>query len=551
VRAPPKKPNASNTLKHHATKLLATLRRMEWGSGTALVPQSVGGRLKLMLVISTVVILLLGALGLFAVRTGKQSADTLFEYGVVNVGRMGDLREAFNRLARFEMDMIVNFESPPLTEEAKKHWNEAHALALQRIADIETTATTDAAKASIGVIRAGLTSYLAGMKSFIPKMEKGEVLSASVGNQLMLEHRQGFNQAGQALDELRAEVTRQTADRRHQASLQAGKLVTTSAVSAVFGLTLTVLIGWLIVRSVNQQIRAASALTHRIAEGDLTPDEGAGRRPAGEVGALMESLDTMSLSLRQLATGVKYGAQEVTTASSEIASGSLDLTHRTEHAAASLMEISSNLQKLNQSAMESSQLAQDAARLAGTVASEATTASVSSTDAVRRMQDIRQHAARIAEITGVIDSIAFQSNLLALNAAVEAAHAGDVGKGFGVVANEIQVLARRSGDAARDIKKLLEESQVSIDAGVNAVDRAEQSVKGISGQVIELSQLTGSLADDAVMQTRRIDDAARTTSSLENSTQQNSALAEQSTAAADTLRMQAEQLRELVDVFRV
>lgn len=514
-------------------------------------PQSVRGRLLLMLGVSSLVIALVGGLGLGGTRAGQQSADLLYENGIVTVARLGDLREAFNRMARFEMEMIVNFESPPLTDEAKKQWYGAHQLALQRAAELGSAATSPTAKASIKVVNDGIASYASGMNELVPKVEKGEVLSASVGNQLMVDHRSGFLRAAQALDELQAEVKQATAKLRDDAAARTAWLVAASAIAAAVGLTITLAIGWMIVRSVNSQIRAASALTGRIKAGDLRPDPAKGERPVGEVGALMVALDAMQLSLRGLAAGVKTGAAGVTTASMEIANGSRDLSERTEHAAAHLHQIASTLLALNDSALSSSQMAQHAARLAGDVAAGAQAASASSIGAVSSIQDIRRHSGRIAEITGVIDAIAFQTNLLALNAAVEAAHAGEHGRGFGVVAGEIQVLAKRSADAARDIKGLLQTSKVSVEAGVTAVDRAERCVAGISRVIADLSRLTRALADDSAAQTQRIAAVTRVTAALEGSTQQNSALAEQSTAAADSLKGQAQQLHTLVDVFQV
>jgi methyl-accepting chemotaxis protein len=407
------------------------------------------------------------------------------------------------------------------------------------------------AQEALRALDSGIASYKKGLDELIPKLERGEVLSAGVGNQLMLEHRKGYVSAATAVDALQGHVRQRVAESVQAQDTQAARLTAALAAMGLGGLAAALTIGWFIARSVQLQLGAALTLTRQIAGGDLSDaplPAGAGQ---GEIGHIVESLGQMRTALRGLASGVKSSSVEVATSSGEIALGSRDLSDRTEEGAGLLQELASSLQQVDELAVTSVKTAAEAADLARRVASGATASLEASTQAVRSMAAVTQDAGRIAEMTGVINGIAFQTNLLALNAAVEAARAGEQGKGFAVVAGEVRGLAQRAAEAARDITSLLESSRASVESGNAAVRSAATAAQSIGAAAGSLSALTDELVTKSQTQTQCIAVVSGNAQSLESGGQRKSALAEQTHAASESLQAQAAHLRGLVEAFRV
>ncbi len=512
---------------------------------------SVRAKLVLMLAASALSIGLVAALGLYGMKSGQGAAEGLVRDGVETVARMGDLRTAFNGMARYEMDMLVNFESPPLTDAAKKQWTASHEASVAQLKALTASLPQAQAQEALRTIEGGIASYKKGLDELIPKLERGEVLSAGVGNQLMLEHRKGYASAATAVDALQSQVRQSVADSVQAQATKASGLTAGLAVVGLGGLVAMLVMGWLIARSIQLQLGAALALTEQIAGGDLRDNPLPAEAGRGEIGGMVESLGRMRTSLRELAAGVQSSAGEVATSSSEIAMGSRDLSDRTEQGASLLQELASSLDQVNELALTSVNAASEAADLARRVATGASASLAASNDAVLSMAAVTQDAGRIAEMTGVINGIAFQTNLLALNAAVEAARAGEQGKGFAVVAGEVRGLAQRAAEAARDIKSLLDSSSASVVKGNDAVRSAAAAAQGIGQVASSLSSLTDDLVGQSQTQTQCIAVVSGSAKSLDANSQLNSALAEQTHAASEALQAQAAHMRGLVQEFRV
>lgn len=510
---------------------------------------SVRARLVAMLIISALCIGLVSLLGLFGLRSGQQAADRLILDGVDVVARMGDLRAAFSGMARYEMDMLVNFESPPLTDAAKREWKASHEFAQVQLKGLSSNLPDQQAQQLLGTIVSGIDSYKKGLDELIPRLERGEVLSAGVGNQLMLEHRKGYSSAEAAVDVLQTSVREHVVNLAKTQKTNVGSLTMGLAAAAAAGLTAAMVIGWLIVRAIQRQLGDALALTQRIAGGNLQEEP----MPAdeGEIGRIVDSLGRMRAELRILASGVKSSAADVATSSSEIAQGSCDLSARTEEAAALLQQLSVGLQQVDELAASSVKDAAAAAELAKRMAADAQTSMEASTEAVQSMNTVTHEADRIAEITEVINGIAFRTNMLALNAAVEAARAGEQGKGFAVVAEEVRGLAQRAADAAKDIQALLQSSRASVQSSNSAVRSAAIAVQSVGSTANVLAHLTCELVAKSKIQTQCIAVVSGNASSLDATGQHNSALAEQTHAASESLQSQAASLRALVETFRV
>jgi methyl-accepting chemotaxis protein len=512
---------------------------------------NVSAKLVLMLAASALSIGVVAALGLYGMRSAQEAADSLVSEGVESVAQMGDLRTAFNAMARYEMDMLVNFESPPLTDAAKREWRAAHEASMAKLSALASSLREPDAQQALRTIEGGVDSYRQGLEDLIPKLERGEVLSASVGNQLMLEHRKGYASAASAVDTLQALVRERVASRVESQARQASRLTGGLAVAGVLGLAAAVTIGWLLARAIRRQLQAALALTEQIAAGDLRdatlpPDLG-----RGEIGRIGDALQRMRTALRELAAGVQTSASQVATSSGEIALGSRDLSARTEEGATLLQRLASSLHQVDELASTTATQASQAADLAKRVAEGATTSLQASNQAVMSMEAVTQDAARIADMTGIINSIAFQTNLLALNAAVEAARAGEQGKGFAVVASEVRALAQRAADSARDIEALLESSRASVESSNSAVLSAAEAAQGIGAAAGSLKSLTDELVARSTTQTQCIAAVSGNARSLESGGQRNSALAEETHAASESLQAQAAHLRRLVAAFQV
>ncbi len=312
------------------------------------------------------------------------------------------------------------------------------------------------------------------------------------------------------------------------------------------------LLAWQVGRSVLVQLGAEplalGEVTRRVAQGDLSPVPGADTAPAGSV---LASLGAMQASLADVVGRVRLAADSIATGSVEIANGSADLSSRTEQQASSLQQAAASMEQMSASVKNNADAASKATALAGAASDAAARGGEVVGEVVDTMDDIAQSSRRIADIIGVIDGIAFQTNILALNAAVEAARAGEQGRGFAVVAGEVRNLAQRSAEAAREIKSLIGASVEKVDAGSRLVRDAGTSMQGIVAQVRSVSDLIGEISTASLEQASGIGQVSGTVAGLDQTTQQNAALAEQSAAAAEGLKGQAARLAEAVRVFHL
>ena len=299
--------------------------------------------------------------------------------------------------------------------------------------------------------------------------------------------------------------------------------------------------------SITQPIAAASATANRVAQLDLRHDiAGHGR---DEAGRMLHSLAVMQDALRQLVMQVRASAQNVRAASSEIANGNVHLSTRTEETASSLQETAASLEQLTLRVTQSAAAASRAETLAATAATVAGQGGAVMARVEATMQGIHQSSTKIVDIIGVIDSIAFQTNILALNAAVEAARAGEQGRGFAVVASEVRSLATRSAQAAQEIKGLIGTSVEQVQAGSSLVSDAGHTMARIMAAIREAAQTMTEITSATQAQNEDIGQISSAVSRLDQMTQQNSALVEESAAASESLKHQAQELAQLISQF--
>jgi aerotaxis receptor len=269
-----------------------------------------------------------------------------------------------------------------------------------------------------------------------------------------------------------------------------------------------------------------------------------------EIGMTMRTIGQLGLMFRWVIDDVSGQVNSAKVATAEIAQGNVDLSSRTEQAAASVEETASSMEQMTATIKNNASTAQQATQLSGTASSVAQKGGKAVADVVATMNDITDSSKKIADIIGVIDSIAFQTNILALNAAVEAARAGEQGRGFAVVASEVRSLAHRSADAAKEIKVLINTSVEKVASGVTLVDEAGKTMDEIVSQVNRVSSMISDIATATNEQSDGISQVSEAIGHLDQVTQQNAALVEQSTAAAESLKLQMTHLADAVGVFR-
>jgi len=309
------------------------------------------------------------------------------------------------------------------------------------------------------------------------------------------------------------------------------------------------LMAWRITVSVTAPIGRAVVLAERIATGDLSSQVEV--RIFDETGRLLQAIDAMQEKLKTLVGGIRRAADSIQVSSSEVAAGNQDLSHRTEQAASNLQQTAQSMETLTGTVRQSTNAAVQANRLAGSAAQVAARGGTVVAEVVSTMDEINTSSKKIADIIGVIDGIAFQTNILALNAAVEAARAGEQGRGFAVVASEVRSLAGRSATAAREIKDLIGASVGRVERGTQLVADAGATMNEIVASVQRVTDTLGEITAAASAQNEGIGQINTAIASLDQMTQQNSALVEESAAAAESLNGHAVQLAAAVSTFKL
>jgi methyl-accepting chemotaxis protein len=365
----------------------------------------------------------------------------------------------------------------------------------------------------VQAVRSRLASYLEAQRTFVA-----------------LEHQQAEEQAGAAA---------------------AQRMLTVYGVVAVMLVLACVLLimAALSARAIVLPLMAARDAIDRIAGGDLTGQVDTSR--GDEIGDLMRGLDRMTGALRQLVGEVRSGAASMQIASAEIATGNADLSNRTEQTASSLQATAGSMSQLTVTVQQSADAAAQANQLASSAADTATRGGEVVSQVVTNMDEIAASSRKIGDIIGVIDGIAFQTNILALNAAVEAARAGEQGRGFAVVAGEVRALAQRSAGAAREIKSLIGASMDTVEQGSKLVQDAGVTMTDLVASVRRVTDIIGEISASAREQNDGIRQVNQSVTRLDEMTQQNAALVEESAAAAASMREQARRLNDLVLKFEI
>ena len=510
---------------------------------------SIRARLYFATTFSLVLLTAVGALGYVALDRSRSTLQELFARQVQTLTDMAELRTGLGHLRRAEKDIIINFNNAVEVQALREGWSrqlDALRKSMAQVREVqagnvEFTGALDKALAEVG-------QYEGGLVPIFDQIERALLDGAGAGA-----YAERFKAHMDTTDALLASLATQARGHMEEARAaldqRTATMSTLIAAAVLLGLAVLVPLTLFSVRSITQSLEQARALAERIAAGDLS--HAVQSRQRDEIGSLVAAMGRMQDALRTLVGQVQQAAGSIATASDEIALGNQDLSQRTEQTAASLQQTASSMELLTGTVQHSAESSRQASGLAANAAEVAVRGGAVVAQVVQTMGEISDSSRRIGDITGVIDSIAFQTNILALNAAVEAARAGEQGRGFAVVASEVRSLAQRSADAAKEIKALIGASVERVEGGSRLVAQAGETMTEIVASVRRVSDIVAEITSAAAEQAGSIGQVGQSVSHLDQMTQQNAALVEESAAASQSLRDQAGRLTEAVSRFKL
>jgi len=416
--------------------------------------------------------------------------------------------------------------------------------AIETLGNVATTAEGKAALATVQSARAVYSTSFLKVADLVEAGSKDEAAT--------MMNNETFPALDALLGDIRTMVDMQKNQVEASGAIARGDIASSRNLMialGVFGLLAGVWLAFWITRSITVPLNEAVDIAKHVAQGDLTRNI----VPAStdETGQLLQALKEMNDSLARTVGEVRAGTEAISTASSEIASGNLDLSARTESQASSLEQTASTVEQLTDTVKQNADNARQANQLVVSASDVALKGGQVVGQVVATMGSIKDSSRKIVDIIGVIDSIAFQTNILALNAAVEAARAGEQGRGFAVVATEVRNLAQRSASAAKEIKTLIGDSVDKVDAGSRLVDDAGSTMNEIVTSVKQVADIMSEITAASQEQSNGIEQVNEAIGQMDEMTQQNAALVEQAAAAAQSMQDQAAALSQAVSVFKL
>ncbi len=499
--------------------------------------------------IAVVLVLLatVGGAGLWGMSRQAAVAQEFSANAFQETVTLSQLKSAFGDITRHEKDMVIAYEKPEQVAAAKSKWESAHGQALKQMQAMLAGAE-DEDNAILRELQKELEAYVAAVEPVSRQLADSGYETATIANRMLARAHERFAGMTERLARIEAAIATEVRALEEESAAANAQTLMVFGVALAIAALIVVPTTLANMTSICGPLDRARELADAIAQGDLTrPVHDQGR---DELARLMSALGAMQGSLNGIVTEVRSSTDSIGTASTQIASGNQDLSGRTEQAASSLQETAASMDQLSSTVRQSADAARQASEMASANAEVAARGGQVVGQVVATMQDIQASSQKIGDIIGVIDGIAFQTNILALNAAVEAARAGEQGRGFAVVAGEVRNLAQRSAEAAKEIKALIGASVDKVHTGTQLVAQAGSTIGEIVDNAQKISTFIADITTAAQEQSQGIGQVNAAVGQLDQMTQQNAALVEESSAAAQSLKDQAEQLGALVGRFR-
>ena len=515
---------------------------------TILARLRIRSRLLLLLTFSLVALVALGAFCALTIQTEATHAKAFIDSEFESVRALSDVRAAVGGARRFEKDVFLTMGVEQDTQRYTVLWSAEVSKIAQSIARIQSLAQPAEALVLSSMLKSTHT-YAAGFKDLLGKLARGELNDPWAANAAMAPLQADIQLIDQAVEDLSAVLAARGSQRRNELASTAAKapwlVVAATAISAILASLLVLAI----VQSILAPIRDLQSTARAWGQGDLSQRVGVAGQC--EISDAKRDLGRMHHSLTSLVAQVHAGVNVVSNNTHEIAAANNNLALRTESAAVALQKIAASVDEMTAAAQSAADFTTQAVTSSTHAMLVAKRGGEDVTKVESTMRDIDRASSRIAEIIGVIDGIAFQTNILALNAAVEAARAGEQGRGFAVVASEVRNLAGRSAEAAREIKSIIARSVDTVRRGSALVENAGQTMREIVASVHEVSTTIESIRLTAHEQLEAVVHIHTSMGGLDQATQQNAAMVEESAAGATSLAYETQNLRHAVAVFKV
>jgi methyl-accepting chemotaxis protein len=456
------------------------------------------------------------------------------------------LKDELNQSARSMRGVLLTISSLEVRDELA-NIERAKAATEKAFAGLEQTPNAAEGKLLIADAKLARARFAAAQEVFIKMVQKGQL---DVARDVQLPQIAPLQRSYQtALEKLAEYHNRQMESAGKDAEQVSSRAVMLMVVLLLAAGVLAILVGTWVTRSITRPLNKAVEVARRVADGDLgtVVEVSSG----DETGQLLKALRDMNDSLARTVDQVRHGTETIAQASRQIATGNADLSARTESQASSLEETASSMEQLTSTVTQNAESAQQANNLVVSATDFAIKGGKVVGEVVETMGSIKESSSKIVDIIGVIDGIAFQTNILALNAAVEAARAGEQGRGFAVVAAEVRSLAQRSANAAKEIKTLIDDSVDKVDLGSKLVNQAGKTMDEIVNSVLHVADIMKEITAASHEQSAGIAQVNQAIVQMDEMTQQNATLVQEASAAADSLQDQALALTQAVAVFKL